>query len=175
MKNALLPLIGLILFLFAQSCQNAASNGYQKSKVDSSGYKFVKSSVESGLTDVKASGLAITNSNNLRVIGLAKTLIASQTLTDSALLKLETEKNIAGGDTITAAHVSMLSDLSKKSGAAFDKVYIAMMIDDRQSAYDLCTIAANNNDADIKAFASHTISVIKTHLDSARAVLAALK
>jgi len=175
MKNTLLSLVGFILFLFTQSCQNAASTGYQKSKVDSSGYKFVKSSVESGLTDIKASGLAITNSNNLRVINLAKTLIAAQTLTDSTLLKLESKKNIAGGDTITAAHVAMLNDLSKKSGPAFDKIYVAMMIDDRQSAYDLCTIASNNTDTDIKAFASSTISLIKTHLDSARAVLGSLK
>jgi len=175
MRNFARLIVAISVGIGVQSCQNAASTGYQKSKVDSSGYKFVKSSVESGLTDVKASGLAITNSSNLRVIGLAKTLISAQTLTDSTLLKLEAEKNIAGGDTIIAAHVAMLNDLSKKSGPAFDRVYIAMMIDDRQSAYDLCTIAANNTDADIKAFASKTIVLIKTHLDSARSVLTSLK
>jgi putative membrane protein len=158
-----------------ESCQLKSPANYNNTPADSNGFKFVKSSVESGLTDISASGIAITNTSNLRVIGLAKMVIADQTQIDSALLKIESQKNIAGNDTISAAHALAITDLSKKSGADFDKAYIGMMSADQQSAVDLYTIAVNSTDNDIHSFAVANLPMIKMHLDSAVAITATLK
>jgi putative membrane protein len=175
MKRVFLLVAATAVFFGAGSCQNSSPNYFNNSKVDSNSYKFVKNSLEGGIVEIKASGLAITNSNNLRVIGLAKMIIAGQAFADSTLQNLETQKNIAGNDTLPATEATDLTALSKKTGPDFDKAYISMMIDIHRSAIDLCSIATNSTDKDVSAFATKDKSMSKMHLDSALAILASLK
>jgi len=176
MKNITFLAIGMILFIFAQACQNNHPKNYNDTtKVDSAGQKFIKTAIEGGLTEIKASGLAITNSNNQQVIGLAKMMINDHTNADSALKKMEISKLADSTDTINAAHQQMIGALSSQKGAAFDKAYLAMMVADHQAAFDLFTNAGKSTDADVDQFAAATLPTIKMHLDSAKAILAALK
>jgi len=175
MKNLTFLALGVIVFLLAQACQNNHPKNYNHPDIDSVGKTFIKTAIEGGLTEVKASGLAITNSNNQRVIGLAKMMINDHTNADSALLKMEADKVIDGKDTISTVHQQMIGALSKQNGAAFDKAYLTMMVADHQAAVDLFTNVSKSTDADVNKFAAATLPAIKMHLDSARSVLAALK
>jgi putative membrane protein len=69
----------------------------------------------------------------------------------------------------------MIRELSKKSGAAFDKMYLQMMVADHEQAVKLYTLASNNSDSKIKEIASKNLSAIKMHLDSANAICITLK
>jgi len=176
MKNLTFLALGMILFFFAQACQdNHGKNYNDTTKVDSVGRNFIKTAIEGGLTEIKASGLAITNSNNQQVIGLAKMMINDHTNADSALKKMETTKLADSTDTISGAHQQLITTLSKQKGAAFDKAYLAMMVADHQAAFDLFTNAGKSTDADVDKFAAATSRTIKMHLDSAKAVFATLK
>jgi len=167
--------MGMILFIFAEACQHNHGKNYNNISLDSAGQRFIKTALEGGLTEIKASGIAITNSNNQQVIGLAKMMINDHTNADSALKKMEVNKLVDSTDTITSIHQQLISALAKQKGAAFDKAYLTMMVADHQAAYDLFANASKSTDADVDKFAAATLPTIKMHLDSAKAILAALK
>ena len=165
-----------MFLLLTQACQDKKGKNYNQQQQDEQdGIVFIKSGIESGLAEIKASGLAITNSNDHKVIGLAKTMIEDHTKTGEELKQLETDKKIIETDTISKAHQQMISELSRKSGAAFDKMYLQMMVTDHEQAVKLYTLASHNSDSKIKEIASKNLSAIKMHLDSANAICIALK
>ncbi|SHM23020.1 DUF4142 domain-containing protein [Mucilaginibacter sp. OK098] len=175
MKNVIYLLSGVMILLCAQACQDKKSKNYNQGQDEQEGVVFIKSGIEGGLTEIKASGLAITNSNNQKVIDLAKMMIDDHTKTGEELKQLETDKKITETDTINSAHQQMINDLSKKSGKAFDKMYLQMMVADHEEAVKLFTNASSNSDNKIKKVASQNLPTIKIHLDSANAICIALK
>ncbi|MDB5007975.1 MAG: hypothetical protein JWP45_2368 [Mucilaginibacter sp.] len=176
MKNVTYLSLGIVILLFAGACQNEHGKNYNDAtKVDQDGLAFIKNGIEGGLTEVKVSGLALTNSSNQRVIGFAKMMIDDHTKADSGFMKLEKDKLVDGKDSINSTHHKMISDLSKKTGAAFDKAYIAMMVADHDGAVDLFTKGSQNTSIEVSKFASENLPKIKMHLDSAKAIFSALK
>ena len=176
MKKFIYPIIGVIVLLFSQACQDKHAKNYnQTTLVDQDGLFFIQNGLESGLTEIKASGLAITQSNNQRVINLAKMMVDDHTAAGQTLKKIETDKLIVEKDSINREHSAMIEDLSKKANKTFDKAYVQMMVADHQAAVKLFTSASQNTDIDIRNFAAKTLPTIKMHLDSANAVLASLK
>src|SRR6185437_16079462 len=88
LMNKLAYLFFALLFLLsAESCHDRQGKNYNKEvqvqEVDPT--TFIKDGIEGSMTEIKASGLAITNSNNQKVISLAKMLIEDHTKVDSAL------------------------------------------------------------------------------------------
>jgi putative membrane protein len=176
MKNVVYLLLGVMILLFVQACQDKHAKNYnQTTLVDQDGLLFIQNGLEGGLTEIKASGLAITNSSNQQVIGLAKMMIDDHTKAGQDLKKIEGDKLIVEKDSINADHRKMIDELSKKTGPAFDKAYIKMMIADHEQAVDLFTNASQNTDIEIRNFAAKTLPTIKMHLDSANVIGAALK
>jgi len=174
MKNIIYIAIALIIVLSAQSCINERKkDDGTKPAVDNK--TFLKDGIDGTLTEIKASGLAITNSSNLKVIGLAKLIIDDHTGADSILRKIEAEQFPLERDTISTDHQKIIAYLEKQSGATFDKAYVQLMVDDHQAAVQLFINAANSKDKAISSFATQTLPVIKAHLDSALSVAAALK
>jgi putative membrane protein len=175
MKNLIyLPLV-VVMLLFVHACKDKHGKNYNKTLVDDTGLSFIKNGIESGLTETKASGLVITNSSNQRVIRLAKLMLDDHTKAGDELTKIENDKRVIEKDTINADHQQMINDLSKKSGAAFDKAYLQMMVADHENAVKLFTAACQDQDSDIKKFAAKTLPTIQLHLDSARAILTSFK
>lgn len=79
------------------------------------------------------------------------------------------ESGNATASSDTAGHY--MSMLSKKSGIAFDREYIRMMIDDHSKAISLFEGASTTvMDNDIKAYVNNTLPVLRTHLEQARII-----
>ena len=176
MKNLIYLALGVITLLSVQACQNEHGKNYNDAtRVDQDGLTFIKDGIEGGLTEIKASGLAITNSSNQRVINLAKMMIDDHTKAGAALKKIEFSKAIEGKDTISGKHEQMISDLSKKTGAAFDKAYLHMMAADHEAAIKLFTMGSQNTSPVVSDFAAKTLPTIQMHLDSVNAISASLQ
>jgi putative membrane protein len=176
--NKLAYLFFALLFLLsAESCHDRQGKNYNKEvqvqEVDPT--TFIKDGIEGSMTEIKASGLAITNSNNQKVISLAKMLIEDHTKVDSALKELKADKKITDSVTISSAHMATINDISKKSGAVFDKAYLQLIVNDHEQAVKLYTSASNSSDSKIKKIASENLPAIKMHLDSANKICIALK
>lgn len=172
MKNLIFPLFGLIILFVLQACQQKQSKNYN---VEQENMLFVKNGIEGQLTEIAASGLVITNSNNHRIINLAKAMLDDHTNEGEGLKKIEADKKIVDKDTISGAHQKSIDSLSKKSGMAFDKSFLQLIIADHTKAVELYTTATQSKDADVSKFAVKTLPVIKAHLDSANAILGSLK
>jgi putative membrane protein len=176
MKNLTYLVFGLIILVFIQACQDRHGKNFNKTaRVNQDELVFIKSGIEGGLTEIKASGLAITNSNNQRVIGLAKMMIEDHTKSGDGLKKIEHNKQVEEIDTISGDHQKEINELSKKSGGSFDKAYINMMVADHMDAVKLFTNASESTDTEISKFAAETLPALKMHLDSANAILATFK
>ncbi|WP_428331011.1 DUF4142 domain-containing protein [Mucilaginibacter sp.] len=176
MKNLIYLVLGGMILFFAQACQDKHAKNYNnRTDIDQDGVLFIKNGIEGGLTEIKASGMAITNSNNQKVIGFAKMMIDDHTKAGDELLKIKGDKKLTEMDTIYSAHQQMINELSKKTGAAFDKAYMQMMVADHEEAVKLFATASKNPDSEIEGFASKTYPTIKMHLDSANAINSSLK
>ncbi len=176
MKNLTYLALALIALLVVPACNgNHGKNYNNETLVDADGLAFVRGAMEGGLTEVKASGIALTKTSNQRVVALAKMMINDHTKAGDELKKIEGRKLIATNDTISTQHLKMIDDLSGKTGAAFDHAYIDMMVNDHEQAVKLFADATQNNAVAIKDFASKTLPTIQMHLDSAKAIQASLK
>jgi putative membrane protein len=69
----------------------------------------------------------------------------------------------------------LIDSLAKKTGADFDKAYIAMMVADHKEAEELFADQVDDKNQTIQDFARTTLPVIQHHLDKAKEIAAGLK
>jgi len=171
----------VILILFAlvmtQSCQsNRHANNYNKGLVDDNGLLFIKSGEESTLASVKASGLAIANSKNQKVIQFAKLMIDDHTMLADDFKKLRTDNFIADSVVISPMHQQIIDDLDLKKAGAFDKAYIQLVINDHTEQIALYkTTAKDMKNTSLADFATKMLPGLQAHLDTAKLISTTLK
>lgn len=177
MKKFIYPVLGLALMLSVQSCMDNYKAKYldEKTLVDDGGTTLIKNAFEGGLTEIKASQLAATNSQNPDVKSFAQMMITDHSKTDSTLVWLENDKLITEKDTINAEHQEMIDSLAKKTGLEFDKAYMAMMVADHKEAEELFADQVDDKNQTIQNFARTTLPVIQKHLDKAKEIAGSLK
>lgn len=177
MKQITGIILGVVALILVQSCQsNKRANNYNnKALVDDSGLLFLKNGTEASTATVKASGLAISNSKNQRIIQFAKAMIDDHTQLADDLKKLETDNFVATTDTIYPVHLQLIADLEKKKAAVFDKAYLEMIISQHEQQMNLFKAATQDKSPNVSAFAQKTILSLQAHLDSAKMISATLK
>ena len=175
MKNSGYFIAALFSLFILQGCHSNASKDQDAAKKTRQGFVFIKNGLIDGLCEIKASGLAITNSNNHRVIDLAKMIITDHSNADSIFFKLKAERKVSVTDTIDAYDKRWIDTLSKRKGPAFDKAYLVMMATIHRRDTALYNWAGNNADAEISKFAKTNLPTVKLHLDSATTLLKALQ
>src|SRR3569833_2190328 len=62
MKNLVYIFAALLFLIVTESCQDRPGKNYNKENQEFDGAKFIKDGIEGSMTEIKASGLAITNS-----------------------------------------------------------------------------------------------------------------
>jgi len=176
MKNLIYALLCAGAFVSISSCAYKQARNYNiETNADQDGLAFIKNGLEGGLTEIKASGLAITNSSNPRVLRLAKMMIEDHTAAENQLEKIKADKDIITADPISTEHMEMIHALSEKKGADFDKAYVQVMVNDHEKAVALFAGGIRVNAPEIEDFATKTLPTIQMHLDSSKAILASLK
>jgi putative membrane protein len=177
MKKFIYPVLGLAIAFSVQSCMDNYKAKYidEKTLVDDGGTTLIKNGYEGGLTEIKASQLAATNSQNADVKSFAQMMITDHSKANKTLDSLETDKMITEKDTISAEHQELIDSLAKKTGAEFDKAYIAMMVKDHEEAVELFADQVDDKNQTIQDFARKTLPVIQMHLDDAKKLEATLK
>jgi putative membrane protein len=177
MKQILGLLLVALILVSIQSCQsNKRANNYNnKALVDDSGLLFLKNGTEASLTAVKASGLAISNSKNQKIIQFAKTMIDDHTVLADDLKKLETDNFVTTSDTINPVHVQTIANLEQKKATDFDKAYMDMLISEHERELTIYKAATRDKSPNVSDFAQKTMPSLQAHLDSAKRIAAILK
>lgn len=126
---------------------------------------------DAGMTEVKASQAAQQQASGDRVKQFAAMMITDHTQAGDKLKTIAQAKNVALPPDVSDAHQKAIDELKQKSGTAFDKAYMKMMVKDHEGAvHDFEQAASQVQDSSLKQFVINTLPTLKMHLDSAKAV-----
>lgn len=135
---------------------------------------FWTKAAQGGMAEVELAKLALQKSQNADVKKFAQTMVTDHTKANDELKALAAKKSVVLPTDI-GSHKSTMDDLSKLSGADFDKAYVAAMVDDHEEDVDLFDDNTDNSDADIKAFTTKTLPTLKSHLEMIKGIQSKLK
>lgn len=137
---------------------------------------FVTKAGAGSMVEIQLGELAQVSAASKRVRDFGALVLKDHQQASSELNAIATAKHIIIPSTLpikTQEHVKKMTNLKGKD---FDQHYIDMMVKDHKEDIRLFEEAAKNSkDADIKAFATKTLPVLKKHLDSATNIKKALK
>ncbi|MEO8764356.1 MAG: DUF4142 domain-containing protein, partial [Ginsengibacter sp.] len=152
---------------------DTTSNNAGSQMVDQSTKDFVAEAATGGLMEVELGNLALQKGNSQQVKDFGKMMVDDHTNANDNLKAIATKKNIDVPAAITDDQKKEMDDISKKSGADFDKAYVDMMVDDHKKDVDAFKKASGNlSDNDIKNFATTTLPTLQKHLDAIQAIKA---
>ena len=127
---------------------------------------------DAGMTEIQASQAAQQLSQNQRVKDFAAMMIRDHgSWGDQLQVHHAQSRNVSLPAAISDDHQKAISDLQKKSGAAFDHAYMHMMVHDHEGALkDFTGAQGTVQDSALLKFVNNTIPGIRMHLDSAKAM-----
>jgi putative membrane protein len=131
---------------------------------------FLKSAGQDGQAEVALAQLAEERASRADVKSFASHLQEDHQKANGEVMSLAQSKNVTLPSDLSAMQKAAKDRLSKLSGAAFDRAYLAEMVSDHNKAIALFTKAGSSTDADIKAFATKTLPTLKSHLEQAQSL-----
>lgn len=151
----------------------AATGGISVSADDA---KFATTAADGGMAEVALGKLALTKTANPQIKEFANMMVTDHGKANDELAGIAKTKNITLPVTVSADHQKKMDDLSKKSGADFDKAYVDAMVDGHKKTLSLMQDEAKDGkDADLKAFAAKTATTVQMHLDAINKIHDSLK
>jgi len=193
MKRLSYLVLAMSGFLAMQSCnsnQSATSTGAASTDTPTSNLantnpadtpltdkdEFPLKAASGGMMEVQLGQLAQKNGQSQRVKNFGAMMVKDHSKANNELKAIAETKNISLPTTLIPEHQEHVTMLQKVTGAEFDKQYMEMMTKDHKEDIDEFDKASKNSaDADLKAFATKTLPVLRVHLDSAQAINNSLK
>ena len=133
--------------------------------VEEADAKFTTQAAVGGMAEVELGKLALEKSSNPQVKEFATMMVKDHGMANTELMAIAKQKNITLPSTVDDEHKKKMDDLSKKTGADFDKAYVSAMVDGHKSTLKLMEDESKNGkDADLKSFATKTAPIVQSHL-----------
>jgi len=133
--------------------------------VDEADAKFTTEAAVGGMAEVELGKMALEKSSNAQVKEFATMMVKDHGMANTELMAIAKQKNITLPSTVDDEHKKKMEDLSKKTGADFDKAYVNAMVDGHKSTLKLMEDESKDGkDADLKAFATKTAPIVQSHL-----------
>jgi len=133
--------------------------------VDEADAKFTTQAAVGGMAEVELGKMALEKSSNPQVKEFATMMVKDHSMANTELMAIAKQKNITLPSTVDDEHKKKMDDLSKKSGADFDKAYVDAMVSGHKSTLKLMEDELRDaKDADLKAFATKTAPIVQSHL-----------
>jgi putative membrane protein len=130
--------------------------------------QFLVNAAEINMEEISLGQLAQQKGSSNHVKELGKMMEESHTKSLTELTALAQTKSISLPTSQTDNVKEAYKDLNEKSGNDFGKEYSSMMVKGHEKAIELFEKASNDcTDLDIKAWATATLPLLRTHLDQA--------
>ena len=143
---------------------------------DTGDVKFAAEAASGGMTEVTLGKIAQDKGVNARVKKFGSMMVMDHSKANDSLKALAARKNITLPTAPNAKDQATIDKLSKLSGKAFDDAYVSDMIDDHKHDVKAFEDASKSlKDPDLKAFATKTLPVLKTHLDAINGIHDSMK
>ena len=138
---------------------------------DSATVMFITKAASGGMMEVQLGNIAQEQGQNQRIKDFGAMMVRDHGKANDELKSIASGKNVTISDSLMPEHKHHVTDLQKRKGAAFDKAYMNMMVQDHRKDIQEFEKASNNlSDGEVKAFATRTLPTLKAHLDSATAI-----
>ena len=125
---------------------------------------FATKAAQGGIAEVKTSRLALNKTHNMQVRNVARRMVKEHTAANAELKGVAEKISLPLPSDTDPMHKAAYAKLSKLSGAAFDKAYMAGQEKDHAATVALFEkeIAMGKN-GDLSAFASKNLPTIEDH------------
>ena len=131
--------------------------------------QFAKKAAQGGMAEVKLGQLAQEKGTSDTVKKFGQRMVEDHTKAGDELKRAAAQDNITLPDTISAKDKGTYDELSKLSGAAFDRAYARDMVKDHEEDIaDFNKEANGGKNAAIKDFATQTLPTLQDHLKEAK-------
>jgi putative membrane protein len=163
---------------------NSNSNSNMNSNASSSKNKnasdsdkvFLNNALEGGMKEVQMGGMATTKALSDEVKGFAQQMIHDHSRANNEMRDLAKDGAITTSGGTNLQQQEEMAELAKLSGAAFDKQYVKLMLEDHEKdVAEFQKQADTATNSDIKRFAAETLPTLKKHLEMIKAIKAKLK
>lgn len=137
---------------------------------------FAKKAASGGMMEVDLGQLAASKATSQDVKDFANRMVTDHGKAGDDLKSLASQKGLTLPSTPSAEEQKASNDLSKKTGAAFDKAYMSAMVKGHeQVAKDFEKASKSLKDPDLKNWVTKTLPVVQDHLKSAKEINSKLK
>ena len=189
MKNFVKLYSGLIVISFLFSCNSRTPDSVKSAKevnakrIDSESRPddssaivltkedadFLVNTASDVMLESEMGQLARDRSGNRRVKELGAMIVKDHEEAQAKLKKLAAAKNVTLPADISNHQQKQKEGLLKKEGIEFDRSYVDLTVNDyNKDIKDFGKAAKYATDPDVKSFASNSLPLLYTHLDSAR-------
>ena len=159
-----------------QSCSPDRAKAYNnRTNVNANGLAFIKGAHEGSLTEIEASKIAQKNSTNKEVTEFAAMMLTDHRAALADIDTLADQKYVYVLPTVNHEHKTELDSLAKKTGAEFDKEYMAMMVKGHEEAKELFDEGKESNFTAIRELSDKIAPTVDKHLEKAKEIKASLK
>ncbi len=143
-----------------------------QNSLSSSDKRFMIQAAQGGTAEVQIAQLALNKASSDQVKQYAQEMIDQHSQANNQLAALAAQKGVTLPTTIGSKNQALYDQLSKLSGAAFDKAYInqagVKAHSQQESLYK--REAQKGKDEDVKAFATSILPTVEQHLQVARSL-----
>jgi putative membrane protein len=172
MKTVLFAGVALVFATagFAQAPNTSQST--TRPTVSSSGsedIEFVLDAAKGGLAEVELGKLASDRAQNDEVKKFAQRMVDDHAKANEQLKQIAESKSIKLPTEVEPKDKALMQRLEKLNGAAFDRAYMAAMVNDHVKDVNEFKREANaGRDSQVKSFASSTLPTLEEHLQQAK-------
>lgn len=132
--------------------------------------EFATKAAVGGMTEVKAGELAVKMGVSKSVKDFGKMMVTDHTKAGNELKGIAQKNNMQLPANITPEKQQKLDELAAKTGADFDKAFVAMMEEGHSETIALFMAeSSKGTNADLKAFADKTLPTLNHHMEMVNA------
>jgi putative membrane protein len=133
---------------------------------------FVMKAAGGGMMEVELGNIAQQNAASQRVKDFGAMMVRDHSKANDELTSFASRRGLTlNTDSLMNIHKSHIESLRKKTGAAFDKSYMSMMVNDHKKDVSEFEKASKMcKDQECQGWAGKTLPTLQTHLDSAKAI-----
>ena len=151
--------------------QDSSVTNPQAIVTDEESTSFLVKAANNGMAEVHLGELAQQKAMNQRVKDFGAMMKTDHATANDLVAALASERKVTLPVAVGDAQKKDIEDLTKKSGANFDRAYIKTMVRAHRETIDLFEQASDKvKDTGVKVFIDNTLPKLKNHLDSAKAI-----
>ena len=174
MRISLIQQAGVLAVAAALNAGAFAAN--PKDALSASDRKFMEKAAAGGMAEVELGNLAKQKAGNAQVKEFGEKMVQDHGKAGDELKQIASAKGVALPTSVDKDHKKDLDKLARLSGDKFDREYMEHMVKDhKKDVKEFQRAAKDSRDADVKAFAAKTLSVIEGHLQVAERTEDAVK